>query len=321
MKTTNCPDQTIRTEYWSYEELSKLNPISINRNTDLRVERVFKRMKDGWLPTHSIFIVGHATKAFDSYKKNDMFVLDGNTRLHVFKFAPQLIPKGLLTVNIINIDNWEQAQDIYYSIDNLAAAETNNEKITGIFEYLGYVPVTKVFKNGKIKRAIDFASKYDIDSNGLRVNDYTLALKVIYYFDILKFLDISRVTESKVYSPGLLSCLIIIGKKYGINHERYALLCKNLKNGFSTYHDENEVDGVFYVYEFLYSAYHKDWTSYGVYDFKNSPALVRTLYSLDMFMKNINIEKSKKFMVSDNTVPKKLESLFKDFLKKEDLAA
>lgn len=322
MKTTNCIDHNIRSESWSYEKLSKLNPISINRNTEIRVEKVFKRLRKKFLATHSIVTVGHATKPFDSYKKNDMFILDGNTRLHVYKFAPELIPKIPFTVNIIDIDNWEDAQDIYYSIDNTDAAEKTSEIITGAFEYLGYVPVSPVFRKGNIKRTIDFISKYDIDSKGLRVEtNYTLLEKVIYYFDFLKFLDISGVTESKIHSPGLLACLAIIGMKYGIDHERYGLLCKNIKHGFSTYHDENEVDGAYYVYEFLYTAYEKDWTNYGVYNFMKSPALVRTLYSLDMFMKNINIEKNKKFIISDNTVPKKLESLFKDFLKKENLAA
>lgn len=320
MKTTDFSKYNIRTESWSYEQLSKLNPISINRNTDIRVEKVFKRLRKKYLPTHSIFTVGHVTKPFDSYKKNDMFILDGNTRLHVYKFAPELIPKTSFTVNIIDIDNWEDAQDIYYSIDNTDAAEKASEIITGAFEYMGYVPVSPVFRRGNIKRMIDFMGKYDFDSKGLRVEThYGLLEKVIYYFDYLKFLDISGVTESKVHSPGLLFCLAVIGIKYGIDHERYGLLCKNIKHGFSTYHDENEVDGAYYVYEFLYTTYEKDWSSYGVFNFMKSPALVRTLYSLDMFMKNINIEKNK--LKTDNTVPKKLESLFKDFLKKEKLVA
>lgn len=322
MKTTNFPEYNMRSEFWSYEKLSKLNPISINRNTEIRLDKVVKRLRKKDLPTHSIFTVGHVTKPFDTYKKNDMFILDGNTRLHVYKFEPDLIPKRQFLVNIIDLDNWKDTKDIYYSIDNTDAAEKANEIITGAFEYMRYVPVSPVFKRGSIKRTIDFIGKYDFDSKGLRVETPNGILeKVIYYFDYLKFLDISGVTESKVHSPGLLFCLAVIGMKYGIDHERYGLLCKNIKHGFSTYHDENEVDGAYYVHEFLYTAYERDWSNYGVYNFMKSAVLIRTLYSLDMFMKNINIEKNKKFTISDNTVPKKLESFFKDFLKKENLVA
>lgn len=317
MKTTNFSEDNIRTESWSYEKLSKLNPISINRNTEIRLDKVVKRLRKKDLPTHSFIIVGHVTKSFDSYKKNDMFVLDGNTRLHVYKFEPELIPKRPFVVTIIDLDNWEDTKAIYYSIDNTDAAEKTNEIITGAFKYLQYEPVSTVFRKGLLKRTIDFVSLYDSDSKGSNVKtNYTVIEKVVRYFDFFKFLDISGVTESKVHSPGLLACLIMIGMKYGIDHERYGLLCKNIKHGFSTYHDENEVDGAYYVYEFIYTAYEKDWNNYGVYNFMKSPALIRTLYSLDMFMKNINIEKNKKFKISD-----KLESLFKDFLKKESLAA
>ena len=112
MKTTNFPEYNMRSEFWSYEKLSKLNPISINRNTEIRLDKVVKRLRKKDLPTHSIFTVGHVTKPFDTYKKNDMFILDGNTRLHVYKFEPDLIPKRQFLVNIIDLDNWKDTKDM-----------------------------------------------------------------------------------------------------------------------------------------------------------------------------------------------------------------
>jgi len=308
----------MRTELWSYEKLSKLEPVSINRNTELRLEKVAKRLRKKYLPTHSVITVGHVTKAFDSYKKNDMFRLDGNTRFDIYKIEPDLIPKVPFTVIIIDLDNWEDTKDIYYSIDNIDASEKPNEKITGVFKYLKYDPVSKVIRNGNIKRAIDFISKYDTDSNGLRIQtNYSLEDKISRYFDVIRVLDISEVTSSKVHSAGLLACLIMVGMKYGVDNERYGLLCLNLKYGFTTHHDENEVDGAYYVYEFLYNTYQKSWTQYGVFNFGKSPVIIRTLYGFDMFMKNKNINKNMKWKKMDTMVPKKLESLLNDYFKKE----
>jgi hypothetical protein len=320
MKTTDFQKYNMRTEYWSYEKLSKLDPVSINRNTEIRLEKVAKRLRKKYLPTHSIIIVGHVTKAFDSYKKNDMFRLDGNTRFDIYKIEPDLIPKGLFTVIILDLDNWEDTKEIYYSIDNTDAAEKVNEKITGIFKYLKYDPVSKIIRNGKIKRAIDFVAKYDIDSDGLRVDtNYTLEDKITRYFEVIEYLDNSEVTNSKIHSAGLLACLIMVGMKYGVEHERYGLLCSNIRFGFSSYHDENEVDGAYYVYEFLYNAHKNYWTKYGVFNVSKSPVIIRTLYGFDMFMKNININKNKKWKKTGSMVPKNLELLFKNYLKKEDL--
>jgi hypothetical protein len=75
-----------------------------------------------------------------------------------------------------------------------------------------------------------------------------------------------------------------------------------------------------------YNYYGKDfWTNYGVFTVNKSPIVIRTLYGFDMFMKNINIDKNKKlesplkWKTSENIVPKSLENLFKNYLKKEEL--
>jgi len=325
MKTTDFSKYNIKTELWSYEELSKLEPVSINRDTEIRLEKVSKRLRKKYLPTHSIITVGHVTKPFDTYKENDMFRLDGNTRFDIYKIEPDLIPKVPFMVIIIDLDNWEDTKDIYYSIDNTDAAEKTNEIVTGVFRYLKYDPISQTMKNGKIKRAIDFVAKNDIDSNGLRVSKYPLEKQIMRYFDVIVELDKSGVTNMKRKSAGIFACLIMVGMKYGVEHERFGLLCNNLKFGFSSFHDENEVDGAYYVYDILYNYYKDYWSDYGVFNLNKSPIVMRTLYGFDMFMKNIKISKHKKlespvkWKTSENIVPKYIETLFKNYLKNEEL--
>jgi hypothetical protein len=325
MEKTNSSKCSITPEFWSYEKLSKLEPVCINRNTEIRLEKVYKRLKQKYIETHSVFTVGRATKSFDPYKKNDMFVLDGNTRLEIYKINPDLIPEKLLVL-IIDVDNWEDLKSLYYSIDNSEAAETSSEKITGIFRLLSFDPITKTIKNGSIKKAIDFVTKNDIDSNGVRINKYPLEEQIKRYVDVLTTIDTTGVTTTKVKSAGVTACLIMVGMKYGFNNERFILLCNNLKWGLASHNDEKQIDGVFYVYDTLYNYYGKDfWTNYGVFTVNKSPIVIRTLYGFDMFMKNINIDKNKKlesplkWKTSENIVPKSLENLFKNYLKKEEL--
>lgn len=316
MRKNDFSKYRIRTEFWSYEKLSKLEPIVINRDTDIRLSKVYKRLVDKYLPTHSTVIVGHVTKPFDCYEEHDMFRLDGNTRMEVYKIKPELIPDTPFLVIIYDIDCWEDAKDIYDSIDNKDAAESTSEKITGILRYKEYDANSELVKKGKFKRAIDIVSLYDVDSDGVRINTLSTEDKINRYWEYITYIDELGITNmEKRWSAGVFACLIMVAKKYGLDHERFDLLYNNLQDGLTTVNDKDEVDGVHYVYHTLYDKFKDSWTNTGMYNTKKTH-IVLILYGFDMFMKNENISKKTKI---DKQLSSTLKTFFENYLREDKM--
>lgn len=291
---TDFSKYNMRTEFWSYDKLAKLDPVIINRDTEMRLAKVSKRLEKKYLPTHSIIIVGRAVKAFDDYRKNEMFRLDGNTRFDVYQVKPELIPKTPFLVIIIDIDNWKDVEDIYYSIDSDQAVEKSNEKLTGLLRYKDYDAKSDIIKKGQFKRAIDIACRYGNNSKGVYLQTADMMTKLDHYWDVLAHMDKLGITNMNGRRTAtVLACLLMVGKKHGTNR-RFDLLFNNLKNGLTTVNNSSEVDGVHYVYSSLFDRYKDLWSTSNEYSVVSSPLTVRMLYGFDMFMKNKNIPKKQK---------------------------
>lgn len=291
---TNYTKFNTRSEFWSYNKLSKLKPISINRDTDSRLVKVTKRLEKKYLPTHSIIMVGKVVKDFGKYKKGDYFRFDGNTRSDVWKVKPELVPQIPFLTIIFDIDSEQDMKDIYYSIDSQDAVETSSDKMTGMLRNKNYNPKSNIIKKGQFKRGLDLACQYGDNERGEYLHTSSIDTKLDYYWNVLTFLDKLGIdNKNPRYSPNLLGCLLMIGKKYGVNHKRFSLLVENFKNGITTINNTKYVDGVHYVYNNLYEKKKEVWklSTWGSARGVVSPML----YCFDKFMKNENISKTTKF--------------------------
>lgn len=280
-----------RTETWDYQKLVKLEPVSINRDTDSRITKVLKRLEKEYLPTHSIIYVAKITKPFGKYRKGEYCRLDGNTRVAVWSIRPDLVPNVPFTVIIFDIDNQDTLEKTYYSIDSMDAVEKGFEKITGLFREKGYTPKTKMFTGGKFGTAIEHACRYGYDDKGVYLNTANNKFQFNYYFKEICFIDKMGFEINKYYkrnSLNVLACLLMIGKKYGVNHPRFSLLIENFNNGITTINNTKYVDGVHYVYHTLFDKI-ENWklSTYNLAPERLYP----TLYAFDMFMNEKNISK------------------------------
>jgi len=283
-----------RVEYWSFDRISKLEPVTINRDTDPRLVKVTKRLEKKYLPTHSVVFVGKSVEKFGKYQKGDLFRLDGNTRMDVYKIRPDLIPQIPFTVILFDIDNIDDLKDIYYSIDSIDAVETSSDKMTGLLRDRDYTPKSTLFKKGQFKRALDLACQYGDNDKGEYLHLSSTSTKLDQYWKELMFLDKLGIdNKDPRYSPNVLGCLFMIAKRYGVKNPRLEILIESFKNGITTVNNTKVVDGVHYVYHNLYEKRRDTWK---LSTWSSSKGLVSPmLYSFDKFMKNENISKTTKF--------------------------
>ncbi len=259
-KKTDFTKFNCRVEQWSFEELSKLDPITINRDTDPRLVKVTKRLERKYLPTHSIMFVGKVTQKFGKHEKGYYFRFDGNTRMDVYKIRPDLIPQIPFTVIIFDVDNIDDLKDIYYSIDSIDAVESSSDKMTGLLRDRNYVPKSILFKKGQFKRGLDLACQYGHNEKGEYLHLAPSSAKLDHYWKELVFLDKLGIDNKHTrYSPNVLGCLFMVAKKYGVKNERLEILIENFKNGITAVNNTKVVDGVHYVYHNLYEKRKDTW--------------------------------------------------------------
>ena len=301
-----------RAEMWSYTRLSKIKPVKINRDTEPRLKKVSKLLGKKYLPTHSLIIVGKVIKPFGRYKVGDYFRFDGNTRFNVYESKPELIPTTPFLVVIYDVDSLEDMKDIYYSIDSQNSVEKSNEKITGIHRFRNYIPHSPVVAKGNYKRAVEIACRYGNNDKGvyLQTSDF-YDVQLPYHWEVLTHLDKLGIENTKKqnpdtrYSPVMLGCLLMVGKKYGVNHKRFTLMYNNFKKGITQINNDKVIDGVSYVYSTLYGRYSETWTKADSYNIAKNPICTTALYCFDAFMRNENIPKGKVIMSE-----KKLQEFF-----------
>jgi hypothetical protein len=316
----NQQDYNIRTERWSYERLSKLKPVSINRDTEPRIKKVTKTLRKKYLPTHSVIYIGYVVKSFGKYKEGTYFRFDGNTRFDIYQIHPELIPTIPFLVIIYDVNNFKDVEDIYYSIDSQNSVENSSQKITGIHRHKNYRAFSPVVKDGKYKRAVEIACRYGYDDKGLYLQTADFSkVQLPYYWDIVTHLDKLGIENTKKqnpdtrYSPVMFGCLLMVGKKYGVDHKRFDLLYNNFKNGITQINNDKVIDGVSYVYSTLYGRYKDIWTRADSYNIAKNPICTTTLYCFDAFMRGEHIPKGKKILTE-----KKLQDFFQFYNEKQD---
>jgi hypothetical protein len=283
----------VKTKYatWTFDKLKSCPPFQKNRDVLPRVKKLTKILSSEYSPTQLEYKVGLAVKPFGKYKKGEMFVLDGNTRTEVYKKRADLIPPFPLKVTIYELDNIEQAEKVYYSVDSATAAETSSEKVTGVHRERDFNAISKVIKKGNYNTALKIACRYAENENGLYLQSATFEDRLDYFWDEIMFIDGYNLDMYKRMSISVLGSLLMVIKKYGTDNPNVDKLLRAFRSGTTTVNDNNEVDGVHYIYNDFYAEKSSMWSqsSYG-----KSPELVcPILYSFDLFVNNVTIKKKK----------------------------
>ena len=282
--------KTIKTE-WSYDKVSSIPPFSRNRDVLPRVPKVTKILESKFSPTQLEYTVGHAVKDFGKYKVGDMFLLDGNTRTEVYRGRPDLIPPFPMNVRIYELEDMEDAKMLYDSIDNQVSAEKSNEKITGLHREREFEPVSKIFRQGKYKIALEFAGYYAHNENGVLLQKVDFELLLDYFWDEILFIDSQNLDTFKRMSGAVLVTLLLTTKKYGINNPMVHQLIKMYRNGYTTVNNDVEMDGAHYVYHILHDELKLIWSSLSYANAK--PLVSAILYGFDCFINHETIKKKK----------------------------
>lgn len=285
----------VKIEQWDYDRFSKLKPVCINRETEMRLAKVIKTLAKKYLPTHSVFYVGKAVSDFSQYKKGDYFRMDGNTRADVYKLRPDLIPMIPFNAIVMEFDNYQDVKDTYYSIDSIDAVEKGSDKMTGLLRERKYNAHSKKFKEGKFKRAVEIACTYGTNERGVYMQEAPIGDQLDFYWKEIKLLDKHNLdVMGRKYSSNIIGCLLMVAKKYGVTNPRLSVMLENLKNGISTTNTQNSVDGVHYVMYDLYEQESRVWNmgSYGA-----KYLVAKMLYGFDKFMKKQNLKKEKRKVV------------------------
>jgi hypothetical protein len=282
-------EYSISQEVWSFDMILKLNPYQRNRDVDPRIKKVSKILREKFVPTQLNYVVGRATGAFGKYNVGDLFVLDGNTRCEVYRRMPELIPPYSINVTIYELDNLEDANNIYYSIDSSDSVETSMEKVTGLHREQEYQAISKYIRGGKYRNAVGIACLYlqDGEGNYLKGRDYRE--QISFYWEEIKYLDSLNLDLFGRFSSIIFAVFLLLLKKYGIGNEQVNLLLMNYKNGITTVNDHKNVDGVHHVYYDMYDKNKESWrlSSYVVI----ARLIGEILYSLDSFVRGVYINK------------------------------
>lgn len=293
-------------ERWNPTKFIKLDPYVMNRDVEPRIPKMIARLSEGPKPTHIRVAVGMVTKPFSKYKTGDYFRFDGNTRTESWKIKPELIPNVPLIVDVYEVSTKEEADNIYYDIDSAQSVEKSNEIITGQLREKEYVAVSKVIKKGNFKTAVNNACRYLKDENGKSLSNREFQKKFDVKLDkcwneivTIDKMNLDTFSKNK-YSGNVLTALIMVAKKYGVNNSRLSLLFDNYAESISTINTKTSIDGVHFVNTVVFAEYSKIWTATG---FSNARVVIsKILYGFDMFMKDESISKKTKIMNDKNYI-------------------
>jgi hypothetical protein len=277
---------------WSFDKLKSCPPYQRNRDVLPRVKKLTKILSTKFSPTQIEYKVGLAVKPFGKYKKGDMFVLDGNTRTEVYKKRADLIPPCSLDVKIYELDNLDDANTLYYSVDSSDASEKSSEKVTGIHREREFDAISKVLKKGQYNTALRAACRYGYNENGVYLEKAPFETKLDFYWNEIKFIDMSNLDTFERMSISVLASLLMVTKKHGVDNPMVTKLLDKYRGGTTTVNNDDEMDGVHYVYHNVYTENRDIWSQSS---FGQTPDLICSiLYGFEMFVTGQTIKKNGK---------------------------
>jgi len=174
-KLTDFPMAT-QNETMPIDEFLDLPNFPINRDVEHRANKAvtrFAKLMHKHAEVDLLLYTGDTVKDPAIFMKDQLYILDGNTRHHVWKkhyrerqivnsnIKKLAVPKEV-SVRVYEVDNVQTACNLYYIIDSADAVETKQDKITGAFRaenILDKLTNTKL-KRGVVGTALNIAAPY-----------------------------------------------------------------------------------------------------------------------------------------------------------------
>lgn len=288
---------TIEHKTVSSDEFLRTQPVHCQRLIEHRLSGITKVLSEKLLPTHLEVSLIKVNFTDNYYEKGKSYSINGNTRKEIWS-NDSFIKPDFLYISYYFANNRTEVEQIYNSIDSSKSVENTGDKISGLYRTFGFTPKSQKFKSRTINRPMEIA--YTCFNNGKHYKPSILEIRNSKEFDFfrdeLEFLDTQyvmfnsdKLKSRKFTSTNIMSSLLIIGKKYGINHPRYSLMLHNLFNEIAVRKEgvSGLNDGVSVVWGNLYDRYYHEWALSGQGD---APKTVgKILYCLDAFMNDIDI--------------------------------
>jgi hypothetical protein len=270
-----------------------------NRDVELRIPKLVKRLEKGASPTHLRVAVGKVMKPFGGYKTNQYIKLDGHGRCGAYKVCPHLIPNVDLVVDVYEVSSHEEAMVIYNDIDSQESVENACDKLTGMLRQRKFTAKTQTIKKGNIATVLNKACRYVTTPDGVYLNgkeyNRNIEPKLDYFLEEMKYLDSFGLTISKAtrISANVFATFLLLAKKYGVKNKRLTQLIENYRDDETEVYDGTNTDGVYYVYNVLYSKKIDIWS---INSYSTAPSIVGSiLYAFDKFMNHKTISKKSKY--------------------------
>ena len=289
---------TIEHKTLQTEGFLKTSPVHCQRLIEHRINGITKVLSVKLIPTHLEVSIIKVNFSDNYYQKGHVYSINGNTRKQIWSDNPDMKPDFVYTT-IYFADNRKQVEEIYNSIDSTKSVENTGDKISGLYRANNIEPKSKKFLSRGIGRPLQLAylCYNNGDSKKTLITEIDNKQEFEFFKDVLSFLDTQYITfnndkikTKKFASSNIMAALLIIGKKYGVNHPRYTLLVHNLFNEIAVRKEGigGLNDGVSVVWGNLYEKHQNNgWTDASG---GGGPLMIgRILYCFDAFMNNTDI--------------------------------
>lgn len=211
----------------SVSEFTQIPEIPTNRDSQRRVRKMKHTFDSAYynnqIPTLTEVAIGYTAEDFvdpDSgleYKKDQWFVIDGNTRKHYWlQFPDRAQATEHLTGKIHYLRSMEDVKFAYYPYNNAKSTEKASEILQGLAKRYNWAPRQAIFANGGYKSALDWAAY----TPGEDTPDVFKAFNIC--FEALKILDSipqqGDYTITRPYLPSLKCQAIIAACLLALRH-------------------------------------------------------------------------------------------------------
>lgn len=179
----------------SVEDFLEVPPAPIQRNSERRVSKMKPIFDEAYAANQSSslteVVLGIISQDFNdtdpdtgaiiaSYKKDEVFILDGNTRRFYWKLNPERAKQlQSLTAKIHFLSSMEDMKFAYYPYNSKDSVEKAGEILQGLARRYNWIPRQPMFANGGYKTALDWSSSIEDGDVHQRFNEMFEELKML----------------------------------------------------------------------------------------------------------------------------------------------
>lgn len=204
--------ENIRIEEWSVIDFIKIQDCPVQRDIEIRV----KKARKNHLNKHSIT---HGQVSIAELPNGAIYKIDGHTRSYLWN-ENKLERPNFLIVMVYKVKNESELRNLYYQFDSSSAVESNTDKLTGAFKYLGFSPKSRLLNRSLTSVISSFFKNENKQHNSYMVNAAYTLLPYIKIADAQNF----KCSKNTSAAPFITSLLNIIITDKNVNYDFWKLL-------------------------------------------------------------------------------------------------